>query len=146
MDLKQHEREVWYYKPFNVSSDEIPSINSPIQMEPSIPINRGILLNKKKTRTPVMRIYFPPDCLSFDTSYWSFGDYRDISHIPTAEACQDECADDDECKLWEWVDANAHFNPPEELPGQIEHGNKGKCYLKTGKGVGGIRTAAERVT
>ena len=41
---------------------------------------------------------------------------------------------------------NAYFNPPKDLTGQVEHGNKGKCYLKNGKGTGGIRTAAERVT
>ena len=43
------------------------------------------------------------------------------------------------------MDINAHFNPPKDRAGQIENENKGRCYLKTGKGIGGISTAAERV-
>ena len=82
------------------------------------------------------KIFFT-DCLSFDTSYADFGDFRDIDNIATAETCQDECAADDECKIWEWVDINAYFNPPKD-------GKKGKCVLKNGKGQGGIiRTATE---
>ena len=77
-------------------------------------------------------------------SYVGFGDFRSISSILTAEKCQNECADDKECKIWEWVDMNAYFNPPRDQTGQIN--DLGKCYLKNGKEQGQIRTAVERVT
>ena len=69
---------------------------------------------------------FISDCLSFETSYRGFGDFKSIANISTAEKCQDECADDDRCKIWEWVDANARFN----LPSDSEE--LGRCLLKDG--------------
>ena len=69
---------------------------------------------------------FISDCLSFETSYRGFGDFKSIANISTAEKCQDECADDDRCKVWEWVDANARFN----LPSKSE--DLGRCLLKDG--------------
>ena len=46
-----------------------------------------------------------------------------IPKIATAEECQDKCANQTDCVIWEWVDIHSHFNSKNRY-------KKGDCYLK----------------